>query len=285
MKKVVGYIYCEKKAGIDEKTFSNVAKKMNIELVKFNVEKPIYEEELESKIKKCDIFFNNSAEKIAIEFVKTIESLGKKVIESSESAYYFEDKWMFYMLCKEKNIPTPETILLTNTIPLSEQELKRFNRWPVILKRIDGCMGEFVEKAENMGEARKILEKFWKGAKEREVVIAQEFIPSKSFRVTIIDGKTIQTATKDNTGWKSTGVYQKYHHKFKINLELKKIIEKTKKATKMEVFGLDLLKKNNHWLVLELNSEPSLDFFPKEEEKLVKAILNLLVRKTKKIKK
>ena len=53
----------------------------------------------------------------------------------------------------------------------------------------------------------------------------------------------------------------------------------------MEVFGLDLLKKNNHWLVLELNSEPSLDFFPKEEEKLVKAILNLLVRKTKKIKK
>ncbi len=53
-----------------------------------------------------------------------------------------------FLKCKEHNIPTVETILLPENIESAKKELKKFNKWPVILKRIEGCMGDFVERAD-----------------------------------------------------------------------------------------------------------------------------------------
>jgi len=42
------------------------------------------------------------------------------------------------------------------------------------------------------------------------------------------------------------------------------------------------LKKNNKWVVLEVNTTPGLDFFENERDKLVEEILNLLIKIVKK---
>jgi len=278
----VGYIFCDKEFKEDEKAFMKIAKKKKINLVFFNIAKEISEEEIEEKAKQCNIIFNNSAEEFAIEFVKTLEELGKKVIESSEKYYRSDDKWLFFLKCKENKVPTPETILLSENIVIAEKELKEFGRWPVVLKRIEGCTGEYVERAENIKEAVKILERFWNKGSERLPVIAQEFIKSKSYRVTLIDGKVVQTATKDNTGWKSTGVYQKKHHKFKVDKNLKKICEKITKASGINVCGVDLMNDNGKWKVIEVNSQPAFDFFPNEREKLIGKVFDLLIKKARK---
>src|SRR3989344_958491 len=132
-KRVVGYIFSGRLSK-EEKIFLKVAKKKNIKLVMINVSKDVNLKELEKKVKDCDIVYNNTALEFAIEFKKTIEELGKTVVDSSASYYFTEDKWLFYVKCKEHKIPTPETILLSDDINIAKKEINEFNHWPVILK-------------------------------------------------------------------------------------------------------------------------------------------------------
>jgi glutathione synthase/RimK-type ligase-like ATP-grasp enzyme len=273
----IGILFDEQKdLGEEEKIFINLAKRKKINLVMINVAKTIDEKEIEEKIKNCKVIFNNTAENIGIELAKTLKVLGKKVIESPEKYYFIEDKWMFFIECKKNKIPVPETILLPENLEIAKKELKKFGRWPVILKRVYGTCGEYVEKADNLNQAEKIIKKFWKKGSERLPIIAQEFIHSPSYRVTIIKDKVVQTAIKENIGWKATGVYGKKFKKFKVDSKLRKIIKKVNNFSKMGIYGIDLLKKEEKWIVLEINAEPGLDFFKNERKKLIGKVLNFL---------
>lgn len=259
-----------------------LAKKKGIDLVMFNMFKKIDEDEFESKIKKCDLVYNNTAEDFVIESLKTIEELGKRVIDNSKLFYYTEDKWMFYLKCKEHNIPTPDTILLSNNMNIARAELKEFGKWPLVIKRVYGTMGEFVEKANNLEQALRRIKRFLEIDCDKWPIIAQEFIHSPSYRVTIIDNKIVQTAVKKSKGWKNTGVYGKRFNKFKIDNNLRKIIKKLIGVIKINICGVDFLKRGDQWLVLEVNSDPSLDFIKKEHSKLIGLVLDLLKRHHKK---
>jgi glutathione synthase/RimK-type ligase-like ATP-grasp enzyme len=283
-KLVIGYLWNGRKLGKDEKFFIKVAKKNNIKLIMINLFEDISEEELEEKLRECKVVYNNTAEEFAIEYVKTIEEIGKKVIDSSETYYYTEDKWMFFLKCKENNILTPKTILLCENITLAKTELKKFNKWPVILKRVEGTCGDFVEMAKNIEESERIIKKFWKKGSERLPIIAQEFIYSPSYRVTVIGKKIVQTAIKENkSGWKSTGVQEKKFNKFKVDRKLKKIVKRIINFSKIKICGIDFIKRGNEWLVLEINAQPAFDFFEDERERLIYLTLKFLRREAKRL--
>jgi RimK family alpha-L-glutamate ligase len=283
---VIGFLYSGKGFGREEKMFLQEAKKRNIKLIPINIFHEVDLEELKNKIKKCELFLNNTAEDLVIEFIKTIEEFGKKVVDSSRLYYYTEDKWMTFLKLKEYKIPTPETILLSGNIKNMEKELKKWGRWPVILKRVYGTIGQYVEKAENVQDVENIIEKFWKKGSEKYPVIAQEFIHSPCYRITVINGKIVQTAVKENKSyWKATGVYGNHFKKFKIDEKLKKLVEKITKKMKINLCGIDLFKKADKWMILEINSEPALDWYPKEQRKLVGMVLDMMKKacKNKKI--
>src|SRR3989344_2770291 len=132
-------------------------------------------------------------------------NIEKKVIDSSEVFYKLEDKWLLYLKCRENNMPVPKTILLSENLNLALKELKDFSSWPVVLKRIEGTHGEYVEKADNPSQAKQIIKKFWKKGSERLPIIAQEIIISNSYRVTWIGNKVVQSIIKKRSGWKATG--------------------------------------------------------------------------------
>lgn len=282
MKKVVvGYLFNESRPRKDEELFLKQAKKKGIELVMINTAKDLNEEEIEKCARRCSIFYNNSAEEFSSEIAKTIEALGKKVIDSSKDVYYTEDKWTFFVKCKEFGIPTPRTILLSENINIAKRELKKFDSWPVVLKRVTGTMGEYVDKAESLKEAEKIILKFWKKGSEKLPVIAQELIHSPSYRVMIIGGKIVQTTIKENKGWKATGVYAKHFKKIEVDKKLEKLIKKILKFSKIKICGIDLLKRDGEWLVLEINSEPAFDFFVDEREKLIGEVLDYIKKQAR----
>jgi len=281
MKKItIGYIFNEIKPKEEDRIFFRVAKEKGINLVPVNTDKYLTEGDIEEKVKKCNLFFNNSTENISIEITKTIEELGKRVIEPSKKFYYFEDKWMFFLKCKRHGIPTLNTILLSENIPVAKDELKDFNSWPVILKRIEGSNGEYVDRAENLRDAERIINKFWKRGSERLPIIAQEFVPSSSYRVTVVGNKIVQTALKRSKGWKCTGNYSRIG-KFKTDKELEKIINKLIKVFGISICGVDLLKKDGKWLVLEINAQPGLDFFFSDRKRLIGEILDFLKKEAK----
>jgi len=278
-KKVIGIICCERDLEKEGKTFLELAKKKDVKITFINISDTFNIKSFKRKVKRCDSIYCSVWDDFSIELVKTIEEWGKKVFESSNSYYYTEDKWMFYVKCKEHKIPTPDTVLLSENINNARRELKEFGRWPVILKRITGTMGEYVGKAKGMGEAELLIRKFWKKGSEKLPIIAQEFIKSPSYRVTVIGNKIVQTALKkNNAGWKATGVYAKKFEHFEVDKKLERIIKRIMKFLDIKVCGIDMLKKDGKWLLLEVNGQPSLDFFEEEREKLTEAVLNLLIK-------
>lgn len=282
MKKVnIGYIFISKKMSDEERLFLRIAKKKNISLILFNLADKIVEKEIEEKARQCNVIFNDVGDFLAVELVKTLEELGKKVVDSSKVYYYSEDKWMFFLKCKEHHLPVPETILLSGDLNSAKKELNDFAHWPVVLKRVLGERGEFVEKADNPAQAISTIRHFWKKGNERLPVIAQEFIKSPSYRVTVIGNKIVQSAVKDCHGWKATGVYATEFRRFKVDNELKKIIKKLISVCRIEISGIDFFKKDGKWLVLEINAEPSFRFFDNEKEKLIGCVLDYLKKQCK----
>jgi len=275
-KLVVGLFYTGARPGKEEELFLKYAKKKNIELAMINLSKKFDEESFERQVRKCDLIYNNASEEFVLEPLKTVEEYGKKVIDASKLYYYTEDKWMFYIKCRENKIPTPETILIPNNLMMARAELKEFGKWPVILKRIYGTRGRFVERANNLEEAVKIVKMIWSKDCDHIPIIGQEFIKSHSYRVTLINGKIVQTAIKTSNNWKATGVYQKKCEKFRVDAKLRKILKKVVKATHINICGVDVLKRGDEWLVLEVNAEPGLDFIDGEQEMVVDKILDFL---------
>jgi len=281
-KPVIGYLYNGRGLGRDEELFKRVAKKKNVETIFINTDKWADSDDLREQVKGCDIVYNSSGDDFLIEIEKTIEEFGKKMIDCSKAYYYTEDKWMFFLKCREHNIPTPKTILLSEDIAEAKKDLEKFGFWPVVLKRIDGTMGEFVDRAETLLGAERVIRKFWKKGKERTPIIAQEFIHSPSYRVTLIGKKIVQTAMKNNKGWKATGVYAKRIKRFPVDKELKLLTDKIMKFVDINVCGIDFLKKGEDWFALEANSAPAFDFFECEREKLAGMLVDLLKEKARK---
>ena len=278
-KKTIGIICCGRELVKEGKTFLELAKKKDVKIIMINLSDKLDIKSLKRKIKKCDIIYNSIWDDLSIELTKTIEEWGKKIFESSVSYYYTEDKWMFYVKCKKHKIPTPDTILLSENISNAKRELKEFGRWPVVLKRISGTMGEYVGKAKSMGEAEILIKKFWKKGSEKLPIIAQEFVKSPSYRVTLIGNKIVQTALKKNRhGWKATGVYAKKFEHFEVNAGLRRIIKKLMKFIDIKICGVDMFKRDGKWLLLEVNAQPSLDFFEEEREKKVERVLDFLIK-------
>jgi len=275
-KLMVGLLISEKRMGIEERLFLKCAKKRNMELVFINLAKKFDEEIFERQVKKCDVIYNDVGEGFVLEPLKTIEEFGKKVIDASKLYYYTEDKWMFFVKCKEHNIPTPETILLPNNLTMARAELKEFGKWPVILKRIYGMEGQNVEKADTLEEAVKIAKSIWSKDIDKLPLIAQEYTKSFSYRVTMIGGEIVQSVIKKSRNWKSTGMYSKDCERFRIDHALRKLLEKVARVMKINVCGVDLLKRGKEWLVLEVNTEPGLDFIEKEREKLIGKVLDFI---------
>jgi RimK family alpha-L-glutamate ligase len=278
-KKVVGILYCGREPTKEIETFLNLAKKKEVKLIAINLSDKFNIKLFKRKIKRCDIIYCSVWDDFSTELVKMIEEWGIKIFESSNSFYYTEDKWMFYVKCKKHNIPTPDTILLSENINNARRELREFGRWPVVLKRISGTMGEYVGKAKGMGEAEDLIKKFWKKGSEKLPIIAQEFVKSPSYRVTLIGNKIVQTALKkNNAGWKATGVYAKKFEHFEVNKKLERILKRVMKMVDIKICGVDMFKRDGKWILIEVNSQPSLDFFEEEREKLTEMTLDFLIK-------
>jgi glutathione synthase/RimK-type ligase-like ATP-grasp enzyme len=277
-KLVVGLITDARRMGTEEKLFIQCAKERGMKLVLINLAKKFSPKEFERQIRRCDILYNDEGADYVMEPLKEAEALGKLVLDPSRIFYYTEDKWMFYIKCKRHGIPTLESTLLPNSLDLAREELKEFNHWPVVLKRIHGMHGIFVQKADNLGEAMKIVKSFWKQDVDLLPIVAQEFVRSYSYRVTTIGDEIVQTAIKKSNRWKCTGYYAKRIDSFRVTPELRRLVRKVIRVMKIKVCGIDLVKKDGQWLVLEVNAEPGLTFVDGKRKTLIGKILDLIKR-------
>ncbi len=275
-KPTIGFITNQRLPAKEDEKFLRIAEKVGVNLIVFNAAEKINLKKIEKEASKCDIIFNDEADYIGLELAKTLETLGNKVLELSKTYYYTEDKWIFYLKCLKSGIPVPKTTLLSTDLVSIKKELKAFNKFPVVIKRVQGFGGEFVDKGEDINEAVEVIKSFWEKGENRFPILAQEFVDSDSYRVMTIDNKVVQTARKKAAGWKKTGVSSTRFWKFEIDKELKEILDKLMKIIDITICGFDFAKKNGRWVVIEANAEPSLRFFDGEYNLMIEKILKYL---------
>jgi len=273
-KSVLGILISGREMPDTTQRLITLAKESFMEVLILNITSEVSQEDLEKMI-VCDIIFNDSGEDYAINYIKIFENIGIPVVESSK-ALIQENKWNFYKICVKNNIPAPKSILLDTDLEVAKKQLEEFNCWPVILKRVVGTWGDYVQKAENVDEAIEVMKKFWEKGNQVMSIIAQEFVDSFSYRVTYIDDEIVQTAIKENNNWKCTGVYAQNFKKFDIDDNLKQVINKIMSSFDIKICGVDLLKRGDEWVVIEVNTEPALDFFQDETDFLLKKEIALI---------
>ena len=77
------------------------------------------------------------------------------VTSSSTSVLNSMDKWRSYLLYKNNDIPTPETILIKQLSDLDNIQLE----YPLIFKPIDGSMGDGIFVANNKEQQHRIIQR------------------------------------------------------------------------------------------------------------------------------
>lgn len=274
MRKVtIGLIRNTRSKDRERSKFEKAAKKIGVELVVFNVAEKIDLDRLRSRAASCEIILNDEVDYISTELAKTLECLGHWVSEKTSTFYYTEDKWLQYVKCVKHNVPVPKTVLLPTDLVSAKQQLKDFNQWPIVLKRIFGFAGMYVDRANSAPEAIEIIRKFWKKGEKLCPIIAQEFVNSDSYRVVTIGGKVVQTAVKKSIGWKQTGCSAVRFWKFKVDAELQTIIDELQKITDLAVCGYDFAKHHGKWVLIEINALPSYRLYNTEYDMLIEHVL------------
>ncbi|MBI4448354.1 ATP-grasp domain-containing protein [Candidatus Woesearchaeota archaeon] len=285
----VGYIYFKTYyEKMDEVLIKLLEKKLNVVRIPF--EEQISLDDIKEKTKRCKVIFNFATwEPVTfegIELSKTFEELGKKVIDSSQSFFYREDKWMLYLKCLNYDLPTPKTYLIPKEAKYNSKLIKKIlKEKPLVLKSVFSNAGLCVEKVSDYGMYLKKLKKLV-SRNSSSPIIAQEFIPNsnRSYRITLVNHKVAQAVVKIGKSWKQVGNEKKEHfRKIELSEDLKDLCEKASKAFGLKICGLDLINNDNKWYIIEANSCPALDFIYADMPRLAKVLADYLYSECKRL--
>ena len=285
----MGVIYYKTYQDYEDRLLLKYLRKKNLNIVYLPAEEQLDVNELKEKTKKCKLIYNDTTcQPIlfeSLEISKTLEELGKKVINSSHSFFYQEDKWMFYLKCLEHKIPTPKTYFIPKGTKYYSKVIKEIlKKNKLVLKGVFSDNSADVERVSSYSmfitKLKKITRKSY-GAP----VIAQEYIPNfkRSYRATLINHKLEQFIVKISKSWKQSGNVREHFRTIKVNEKLRNLCEGASKALGLQVCGLDLIFNNGKWYVIEVNSCPGLNFIYDDEKRLVNKIANFLYLECKKL--
>lgn len=291
-KYTIGYVYPESDKCLDDKILIKYLKK-RFNVILFPLEKQIDPDQIEKQAKLCKLIINNAVIEPytweAIELSKTLEEFGVKVINSSHSFYYQEDKWMFYLECLEHKIPTPTTYIISKKMNYNKEKIKKLLvEGPIVIKAVFSDKGLCVERAKTFEEfsnkLKKIIDK-----NPISPIIAQKYIEhgSVGYKVFVIGNKAIQCVMMKGKIWELTGTKNVENFKyFKPDKKLKEICKKVPRAFGMKWCSLDFIKQDDNLYIIEVNGCPSTTLISKNNkdlERISKMLVSYFYQEMKKI--
>ncbi len=194
-----------------------------------------------------------------VTLVRHFMQLGVMSVVSPEGILYSRDKWWCFQILAKAGIAVPKTVLgITANL---EFLLQHFNRYPIIIKLLEGTHGQGVILSESYQNALSTIESL----KTANVpFLLQEFIAESNgsdIRVIVVDN-TVVAAMKRQS--KADDFRSNLHRggsarSIKLTNEEEAIAIKTARTLKLGVCGVDILQSHRGPLVLEVNSTPGLE--------------------------
>lgn len=191
-----------------------------------------------------------------VDIYRAFELLGIPMINSAECMEISTNKMLASLLLKQNNIPTPETIVC-------EDEKKAMNAFytlgeDVIVKPMYGSKGTGVTRVNNEGFAEYF---FYNLARMDEPFYIQKYIEhyNKDIRAFVIGDQVVASMERIGTGWKTNIAKGAVGRAIKLDDEATELAIKSVKISKGEIMGVDLMKTEDKYYVIEVNAVPGIN--------------------------
>lgn len=191
-------------------------------------------------------------------FIDTLENAGIFVINSKQCSLICNNKLTSTQITSQQGVRNPKTAILSNTTrDMIEKIMINFNdnKYPVILKTIEGEHGVGVMKIDSFDSLFGVLQTLWD--KKVQVLIQEMIESSGDIRVIVIDNQIIAAMkrNKADKDFRSNGAQGAEVEKIKINKEIETMALTANKAVGGYWTGSDIiLDKNKVPYLLEINA-------------------------------
>jgi glutathione synthase/RimK-type ligase-like ATP-grasp enzyme len=197
-------------------------------------------------------------------FARKAAAHGLVVIDDPESILKCTNKVFLAELLERHRIPIPKTMIVhKDNLETAGEQLG----YPCILKKPDSSFSQGVEKAENR---QQLLEKTRRLLNDSELIIAQQYLPTEyDWRVGILDktplyackyymAKNHWQIIKRQGSRKEEGLFET----IPLAATPPKVLQTALKAANLigdGLYGVDLKQVGNHYYIIEVNDNPSID--------------------------
>lgn len=186
--------------------------------------------------------------------IRFLRRNGVFVLNTAKSIEVASDKIMSALLLQRRDVPMAKTFFKQDWIGVSEIEKEM--EYPMVVKWASGQKGTGVYLCQTRGDLKDILRDSF------EPVLIQEFISEskgKNVRVYVVGNKVIGAIQNISTGFKTNLGAEASSKAFELNAEGEKIALAAKRATGLEVAGVDLLFKDDSFVVSEIDATPGFE--------------------------
>ena len=242
----------------DEKMLIKTAQTMDIDLVRIDVRKTIFDfsAPLPEDIQSCDIILERSiSHSKGLYAVKALEGKGKKVINSSQLIELCGDKISTSIELEKRNIPTVKTVLALS-IESALDAIEQMG-YPVVIKPAIGSWGRLLAKINDRDSAEAILEhKATLGGYQHQLFYIQEYVekPGRDIRVVVIGEESVAAMYRNADHWITNSARGGNPANCPITDEIKSIVKQITDAMGPGLMGIDFFETKEGLKVVEVNA-------------------------------
>ncbi|WP_372771179.1 RimK family alpha-L-glutamate ligase [Pseudoalteromonas sp.] len=193
--------------------------------------------------------------------IRHLERLGVYCVNSSHSIETVKDKLFAQQILAEKNLPTPDTMLVK--FPVNVALVEKQIGFPVVVKTLSGSQGSGVFLSKSPGEFDDLMQLI-EATSPKANIILQQFVKAshgRDLRVFTIGGRAIACMERNSNGenFKANVSLGGTGKLYPITPEIEWLATQTANVLGLDVAGIDLLFDQEHFKICEANSSPGFE--------------------------
>jgi ribosomal protein S6--L-glutamate ligase len=221
--------------------------------------------------------------------LSSLQDSGIFMINDKDTMKLCANKLETYLRLEKNNIDTPRTVFIDNVDDLDDSLNKIGNKFPIIIKLIQGAEGIGVSKVDSYDSLKSVLQTIWK---QGGVTILQEYKPiDYDVRTLVLNGEII-AATKRNkvkSDFRTNKALGSKIEPYNLTENEKKIVLRSAKSIGNGYYlGVDHIVSKGKPYILEVNGSPgsgSIYLTPDNKkitgEQLVEKVVKYITDKSK----
>ncbi len=195
-----------------------------------------------------------SAEQIVfrMDVLHRLENLGMKIINPADSIECCADKFYACSILEDQGISVPRTVVAEQRVD-ARKAFEDFG--DVVIKPLFGSLGTGMVRVDNSDLAYRVFSALEFG---ENIFYIQEFIPhdNRDFRAFVLDNEVLASMERVGSSWKTNIAKDGRAKPYELSPELKKISVKAVEAVQCEYAGVDIIKTDGEYYVVEINAIP-----------------------------